>query len=433
MNIRLVIAARALLCLTALLTIEACGGNKGPVKGELVVWHWMTDREDALQALADQYSKEKGIKIRLELYAPSDAYASKVRAAVQTKTLPDIFGVLGESRDLASFVKSGHIANLAPMMAANNNEWQKTLFPKALATTSYEAGNQHNVPVGIYGVPIDVTNIQMLYNEALFEKAGLDPKKPPQTWDDFLASWHKLKAAGIPGLVSGWGETWLIECLANNFAFNVMGEKKVLDTYRGIVSYTDPDWIRVLTLFDTMRKEELLVSGVVTMNNKTAEQTFANGKAAFAFNGSWCVNVYKGMNPDLRFGAMFPPRVSNAHPMKIWGGAGSSLMVNANTPNRDEAIQFLRWLTEAPQQVTLSKDTLNLPANRQALKDLPDELASFASKMDETTHPSQWPVTENSTVTEAFDKGIQSILIGEKTPTQVAAEVQAYKKQQSRK
>src|SRR5438552_11546331 len=38
--------------------------------------------------------------------------------------------------------------------------------------------------------------------------------------------------------------------------------------------------------------------GVVTMINKSAEQTFANGKAAFAFNGSWCVNVYRGRSEE---------------------------------------------------------------------------------------------------------------------------------------
>jgi ABC-type glycerol-3-phosphate transport system substrate-binding protein len=410
--------------------MSGCPAAKTLPEGEILLWHWMTDRDDALQQLADQYQKEKGVKVHMELYAPSDAYASKVRAAAQTNTLPDIFGVLGESRDLASFINSGHVANLEETMKANNGEWQREFFAKALATNTFEDGNQYKVPPGIYGVPIDVTNIQMLYNQDLFKQAGLDPEKPPKTWEEWMAAWHKIKAAGLPGFVSGWGETWMIDCFANNYAFNIMGEQKVLDTYRGKVAYMDPDWIKVLSLFDDMRKEDLLVSGVVTMINKTAEQTFANGKAAFAFNGSWCVNVYKGMNPDIHFAAMLPPRLSPKYPMKIWGGAGSSFMINAQSKNRTAAIAFLKWLTEPPQQVVLSKETLNLPANRFSIGDLPPVLSSFASQMDATTHPSQWPVTEMPTVTEALDKGIQSILIGEKTPAQVASEVEAFKKQQ---
>ena len=183
----------------------------------------------------------------------------------------------------------------------------------------------------------------------------------------------------------------------------------------------------MLGLFETLRNEGILVPGVVTMINKSAEQAFATGRAAFAFNGSWSVNVYRGMNPGLSFAAMLPPRFSDKYPMRLWGGAGTSLMVNAASPRKDAALQFLRWLTEAPQQAQLSEETLNLPSNRKSVRDLPPALASFASRMDMTTHPSQWPVVEKPTVVEAFDKGIQSILIGEKTPTQVAAEVQKIK------
>jgi ABC-type glycerol-3-phosphate transport system substrate-binding protein len=418
-------------CVTVALVMSLTACSRKDVSeapNTVLVWHWMTDRDDSLQVLAENYKKATGVTIKLELYAPSDAYTTKVRAAAQTSTLPDIFSVLGESRDVASFINSGHIANLQPFMDANGGEWKKQIFPKALATTAFLADNQYKVMPGNYGVPIDVTNIQMLYNKDLFKKAGLDPEHPPKTWDEFLKDNAALKAAGIPGFVSGWGETWLIDCFANNYAFNIMGEQKVLDTYRGKVAYTDPDWLKVLGLFEQLRTKDVLVSGMVTMVNKTAEQMFATGKAAFAMNGSWCVNVYRGMNPDLNYGVMLPPAFSSSHSMKIWGGAGSSFMVNAHSKNLKQAVDFLRWLSEPEQQVYLSKETLNLPSNRKSLKGVPAVLAAFASQMDVTTHPSQWPVNEAPTVTEALDKGIQSILIGEKTAQQVAEDVEAAKK-----
>jgi ABC-type glycerol-3-phosphate transport system substrate-binding protein len=426
MKFRVLLAPLVCTGFIGLVAFSGCS-KKATSSNEVVVWHWLTDRENALQKLAEQYHKETGTRVRLELYAPSDAYSSRVRAAAQTNTLPDIFGVLGESRDLASYIKSGHILNLQSAMNENNKAWYSQLFVKALANNTFEAGNQYEVTPGIYGIPIDVTNIQMLYNKDLFKKAGLDPEKAPQTWDEWISTWHKLKAAGIPGFVSGWGEIWMIDCFANNFAFNIMGEKKVLDTYRGKVPYTDPDWIKVLTLFDTLRKEELLVPGMVTMINKTAEQTFANGKAAFAFNGSWCVNVYRGMNPNLNYSAMLPPKVSSRYPMRIWGGAGSSFMINAKSTRQKEAVDFLKWLSGAQPQALLSTETMNLPANKESVGQLPQQLASYASQMDMTTHPSQWPVTENPIVNEVLLKGIQSILIGEKTPTQIATEVEKKK------
>lgn len=409
-----------------ILMLFGCGGEIGE-KPDIVVWHWMTDREDAFLELAKRYKEETGISVSFELYAPSDAYTQKVRASAQTGTLPDLYGLLAEKRDFAAFIKAGHIADLTEYMEENNYEWENSLFEKALDVNRFLPENQWSIKPGIYGVPIDVTNIQMLYNKALFKKVGLDPEKPPQTWEEFLEAGRILKKAGIPGLVSGWGEIWMIDCFASNYAMNIMGIDKVIATIKGDVPYTDPDWIKVFTLFKEMANESILAEGIVTMVNKTAEQTFANNRAAFAFNGSWCVNVYKGMNPNLDYGAILPPKVFLDNPMIIWGGAGSSFMVNKNSKNKEEAIKFLKWMTAEPQQAFLAKETNNLPSNKNSLVDIPPILAQFADDMDTTTHPDVLPVNEYSQVIEFFDKGIQSIIIGEKTPEEVAKKVQEIK------
>ena len=57
-------------------------------------------------------------------------------------------------------------------------------------------------------------------------------------------------------------------------------------------------------------------------------------------------------------------------------------------------------------------------------------MANFARAMDYATHPNVWGVSEFSPVIESLDKGIQSIIIGEKTPEQVAAEVQKIKERE---
>lgn len=409
-------------------TFIGCG--RSPEKErlkEVVIWHWMSDKEEAFLELASRYERETGVKIRFELYAPSDAYSQKVRAAAQAGNLPDIYGILGEVRDFASFINSGHVLDLTKYMDANEGKWRNSFFQKVLMMNEFLPANQFGVKPGIYGVPIDVVNIEFLYNKDLFKKAGLDPDRPPSTWQEFIDIGRKLKAANTPGLVSGWGEMWMIDCLASNFAFNIMGRDKVIATIKGEVSYTDPDWIRVFDLFRQMRDEGLLASGVVTMINKQAEQTFANGRAAFAFNGSWCVNVYNGMNPSLNYGAFLPPQVDSKYPVTIWGGAGSSFMVNPKSPRKEEAVKFLMWLTDNDQQIYLSEMTKNLPSNKNSIRNIPEILKEFARNMDNTIHPSLLGVAEIPQVIEAFDKGIQSIIIGEKTPEGVATEVQALK------
>ena len=420
----------SLCCLVFLSVYTGCQPPSA-VKNEISVWHWMTDRHDAFVKLAQKYEQETKIKVNFELYAPSDAYSQKIVAAAQAKVLPDIFGILDKKEIVASFIQSGFVADLTEGFKANDAAWEKSIFPKALSVNRFESGNVYKVKPGIYGVPLDVTNIQMLYNRNLLKKAGIN--QPPKTFEEFLNDLQALKKAGIAGLVSGWGELWMIDCFASNYAFNIMGEEKVMATYRGEVPYTDPDWIKVLNIFKQLRDNGGLAEGIVTKANKYAEQDFALERAAFAFNGSWCVNVYHDMNPNLEYGAMLPPAVNPHSPMKIWGGAGSSFVVNNTSPRKAMALDFLKWLSAKDQQAFLATETRNLPSNQEALSSIPKILSEFANSMEHTTHPTIWKYNEDALVTEALDKGIQSIIIGEKTPEQVAQGVQSIKARQIEK
>lgn len=421
----------SVLALTAVFCSWGCSVKKQEGKS-LTVWHWMTDRKPVFEELAKRYEAQTGVKVAFELYAPSDAYSQKVRAAAQGVNLPDIFGILGEKRDFASFIKAGHILELTPYMDENNASWRNGFYEKALEVNEFRDGNAYGVSAGIYGAPIDIMTIQMVYNRKLLKELGV---KPPDTFQEFLNIGAKLSSSGlkdkgVQGFVSGWVEVWMIDCFANNYALNIMGKDKVLATIRGEVPYTDPDWLKVFALFKEMRDSGILATGIVTMVNKTAEQLFATEKAVSAFNGSWCVNVYKSMNPVLDYAAMLPPVVSDQHPMAIWGGAGSSFMVNARSRNKEEAVKFLRWLTDDQQQAYLSGATNNLPANRQSASKMPEINAMFARGMDQAAHPAAWDVSEFSMVIEARSKGIQAIILGKKTPEQAAAETQAVKERE---
>lgn len=421
----------AILALTLLtVSLASCVPVKKSEKSTVTVWHWMTDRKEAFEQLAQKYEALSAVKVEFELYAPSDAYTQKVRAAAQGQTLPDIFGILGEMRDFASFIKAGHIVDVTDEMEKEEQAWKKQFFAKALEVNQFSEGNSFGVKPGIYGVPIDIMTIQMVYNKDLFKQLGLNPNRPPQTFEEFLNIGKKIRENNLQGLVSGWAEIWMIDCLANNFAFNLMGEEKVIATVKGDVPYTDPDWIKVLTLFEEMQDAGILYDGIVTTGNKNAEQLFANGRAVFAFNGSWCVNVYQGMNPDLNYGVILPPEVSQEFPRSIWGGAGSSFMVNARSKNKSEAVKFLKWLTQEEQQAFLAETTKNLPANKKSLGRISRVLAEFADDMELTTHPRIWGVSEFPRVIEALDKGIQSIIIGEKTPQEIAEYVQEIKEKE---
>lgn len=424
-----------------LITILAGCSTKKAEENKLVIWHWMTDREEALSELAEKYTQENGLAVEFKLFFPPEIYSQKVIAAARAKTLPDIFGILGERKTLASFIKAGYILNLSPYMKEDISgsegldvSWKDSFYPQTLKIVTFNPGNSYNVAAGIYGVPIDTTVMQFVYNKSLFKEAGLDPEKTPGTITEFI-DWAKNIQAktGKTGFICGWGEGWLLNALATEWAINSLGQDKFLRTISGEVPYTDPEWIDIFGLFAELKNSGILASNIATVTNKEAEAAFAEGKAAFSFNGSWSVNVYKQLSENLDYGFFSLPKVSDDHPVKVWGGAGSSFLVNANSANKKQAINFLRWLSAKEQQEFLSKETNNLPAIINVVDKLPLILKNLLGTFSNLTHPDIWPQNEDSRVIEIMNRGLQQIVMGLKSPEEVAREIQNKKEKISRK
>jgi ABC-type glycerol-3-phosphate transport system substrate-binding protein len=408
-----------------------CSNSQKDNSPKVTIWHWMSDRHDAFTQLAQKYQQEKKVNIHFELF-PHSAYTQKINAAEAANDLPDLFGILGEKRVLASFAKEKRIEDLTPYMEEQNSSWKERFIDICLEFNYFRKNNIYDISSGIYGVPIDAMSIQFLYNKKLLEEEGFDPETPPETFVAFLNVAKLAKdRKNIYGLSSGWGETWLIYCLATNYAFDIMGQKKFFDTIKGKISYTDPDWIKVFSLFKKLQETDVLVPGITTMNNKEAEQIFATNRSFFTFNGSWGVNTYQQINPELEYATMPPPKANQDYTPGIWAGAGASFVVNADSETKKEAIEFLKWLTEKEQQIFLIKATNNLPSIKGLKEGIPTNMSYFLDNQQYFTHPRLWPENENSRVVEAINRGIQNIVIGEKTPEEVAAEVEKTKKQYS--
>jgi len=399
----------------------------------LIFWHWMTDRDKAFKTLADKFKEETGINVVVRLHAPSDAYSQNVSVGAQTDSLPDIYGILDDSKTIASFIKAGHVEKLDSYLGSGPGSWKERFYAEDLSNNYFPPENSFGVAPGYYGIPIDVTTIPMIYNKRLFEKAGLNPEEPPQTWEEFIEAGKALRKAGVIGFTSGWAETWLIQSMATDLAHNLMGSQKVMDTFAGKVPYTDEDWIEVFTAFEAMHKAGFADPSLVTLVNKYAEQSFASERSGMTFNGSWAVNVYGKMNPNLDYGVFRVPALGQENPRTVWGAAGSVFNVNAKSEHKDKAVQFLKWLTEKEQAAFLLNETKNLPAIRGLDEGISPVLADFAKMMEDSIHPSRFDHSEEPRVLDVFGKGIQAILIGEKTPQVVSKEIQAMKDKVSKR
>jgi sn-glycerol 3-phosphate transport system substrate-binding protein len=79
--------------------------------------------------------------------------------------------------------------------------------PKAYmpAVASYYSDTQGRM----LSMPFNSSTPVFFYNKDAFKKAGLDPNKPPKTWDEVQEAALKVKAAGMAcGFTTGW-QSWV--------------------------------------------------------------------------------------------------------------------------------------------------------------------------------------------------------------------------------
>ena len=71
-------------------------------------------------------------------------------------------------------------------------DWEK--FPPAYQELSKRGDD-------VYGVPISMSAMGIMYRRDVFEESGLDPAKTPQTWDDLVQACLQVCAASPPGKI----------------------------------------------------------------------------------------------------------------------------------------------------------------------------------------------------------------------------------------
>lgn len=171
-----------------------------------------------------------------------------------------------------------------------------------------------------YGIPLYVSPYVLYYNKNLFTQAGLDPNKPPKTYDEMLSYAQKLSqlkdangnkvyafgqtTASVP--VSGASLTAMV--------FNFGGQ--VLDA-QGKLAVDNQGFKDAFTM--VQRLDQL---GYNPQNAKLKDlrNLFALGQLAMYYDQSWGFNGVKSINPDaVNFTA-------SAEPLKGGNGVGASLL-----------------------------------------------------------------------------------------------------------
>jgi sn-glycerol 3-phosphate transport system substrate-binding protein len=196
----------------------------------------------------------------------------------------------------------------------------------------------------VYGLPFAASNAVMYYNKDLFRQAGLDPEKPPATWDEVYEYSKKIKALGSDyyGFAIYPGKGWMGQAFTWQFGGSWIAKDN------STVLWTEREALDTLRFMKKMYDE-----GLSTYTNQASEcqSLLLAGKL-----GIWCES--SGNIISLRDAAGFelgvavlPYKVKKVAPV---GGAGVYMYSKSPQEKKDAAWEFLKFIVSRDNQLYLS-------------------------------------------------------------------------------
>jgi len=299
---------------------------------------------------------------------------------------------------------------------AEDRKWLDSFYP-SLMENGRTGGKT-------WGIPFQRSTIVMYYNKDAFRAAGLDPEKPPATWDELAASAKKLtKADG-----SQWGlmipstgyPYWMFGALA-------MQNGQVLMNGAGNETYYDaPATVEALQFWkDLGAKHKVMPQGTIEWG--TLRQNFLEGKTAIMWHSTGNLTTVK-KSANFDFGvAMLPANKRRGTPT---GGGNFYIFKQTSAEERTAAMKLIKYMTSPEVSAEWSIKTGYMgvsPAAYQTAK-LQDYVKGFpyaAVARDQLEYATaELSTYETGRVRKALDDAIQAALTDAKTPAEALKEAQ---------
>jgi sn-glycerol 3-phosphate transport system substrate-binding protein len=210
-------------------------------------------------------------------------------------------------------------------------------------------------------MPFNSSTPVLYYNVTAFEKAGLDPDKPPKTWPEVAEYARKLTAAGYPG---GFSTAWISWIHLENFSawHNVpFGTKS--NGFEGLDTefvFNSPLHVKHVQSLADWQKEKIFVYG--GRRNK-GNALFSSGEVAMYTESS---AGYAGFKKTCKFPfrtSMLPywPDAAGAPQNTIIGGASLWVMAGHSPKEYEGVAAFFNYISSPEVQADWHQFTGYLP------------------------------------------------------------------------
>ena len=392
--------------------------GSGPVK--ITWWHIQTSgqgRENWARQAAEFTRSHPNVTIQITVIE-NQAFKNKLATAMQSGSPPDIFQSWGGGR-LGEFVQGGLVKDITDELQKDG--WISSFLPGPLDL--YKINGRY------YGVPWQAGIVGFWYNKRLFQKAGIT--SPPTTWNEFLDTVKKLKAAGITPIAIGEKDNWTGAFYWEYLALRIGGKDAFLRAYNRQGSFADKPFVDAGYALKQLVDLAPFQTGFLGATQSDEQSLMANEQAAMELMGQWAEQADASVapNPDefKQNIGWFPfPVVEGGagQPTDALGGAdGFSLGRNAPP----EAIELVRFLTRPELQKEMGASGLaSLPTVKEASSSVTDpvlrQVQDALAKV--TYYQLYYDIFLPPATGDTVDEVTQRIFAGTATPEDVAKAIE---------
>jgi multiple sugar transport system substrate-binding protein len=349
------VVAAAFLCSGFALGSRVAQAHPAAGSITLTMWWWGDQEAHGAKGWLNQTIKlyEKAhpnIQINAVLQTTDGLYPA-FETAAKAKHGPDIQYLWGGINTLTE-VWPGYVAPISDLIPASEL--------KHYLNRGEDTYNGKVWSAGWYVQP----SFPLLYNKDLFRKAGLNPNRPPQTWNQFLSACTKLKKIGVTpiggGLQDGWFGGWLFAELGGQ---NLNNAKEIMSAAVGKADITAPKYSEWWRRLAQSRDKGCWNKDIDSVQLYQAQDLWTRGKVAMTYTAGSDIRKFVTALGVKKTGVMRTPVFGTGKLAHTFGSTSQTLAVSSFSQHKKEAADFIMYMHTRDRMVAFYKQTGSIPAD----------------------------------------------------------------------
>lgn len=328
---------------------------------EISWWHSMSGAlGERVTALADEFNKSQSdYKVTPVFKGEYDQSMSAAIAAFRAGNAPDILQVFEVGTATMMYAKNA-IKPVSDVMKLAGETFDPSVYVPAVADY-YSVGK-----ASMLSLPFNSSTTVMFYNKDMFAKAGLDPSKPPTTWQEMAVVAAKLKANGEKCAYTTAWQSWVqLESFSTWHNVEFASKNNGFGGLDARLKFNSPLHVKHIENLANWAKQ-----GYFTYGGRKGESVpkFFTGECG-VLTGSSSSYADIAKNAKFKFGVAPLPYyndVAGAPQNTVIGGASLWVMGGKKVEEYKGVAKFFKFLSLPAVQAKWHQETGYLPATKAA-------------------------------------------------------------------